>query len=104
MKALTVDCFVTISYSSRLTVSPFLPVCQTAKNISVGFSKTVLSANRNNPCPRSNFEQASTSDFTRSALVVTVSTRKRWKPVLLELPGDFPLAGVRGPERRQGSF
>jgi hypothetical protein len=26
------------------------------------------------------------------------------KVVLLELPGDFPLAGVRGPERRQRSF
>jgi hypothetical protein len=26
------------------------------------------------------------------------------KLVLLELPGDFPLAGVRGPERRQRSF
>jgi hypothetical protein len=24
--------------------------------------------------------------------------------VFLELPGDFPLAGVRGPERRQRSF
>ena len=24
--------------------------------------------------------------------------------VLLELPGDFPLAGVKGPERRQRSF
>src|ERR1035441_9306447 len=33
---------------------------------------------------------------------VTHVTFQLW--VLLELPGDFPLTGVKGPERRQRSF
>lgn len=66
------------SQSSNPLVSPGLLVCQTRENRSL--DNTLLSANRNKPCPRSNCEHASTSDFTRAALVVTASTRKRWMP------------------------
>ena len=48
------------------------PFAISAENISSGFSKTVRSANRNSPWPRSNFEHASISDFNRAGLVVTV--------------------------------
>ena len=55
--------------------SPVLPLCQMGENKS--FCNTDWSAKRNKPWPRFNWEQASRSDFTRAALVVTVRTRKQ---------------------------